>query len=123
MPSEEYNGMDAHEILAGGKATGGARVVVKDWMGYEVFIVGVISNFINDISSFIRSKEDNIALKPISNAVLSEHAASTLKTAVHDPEAEPNDPLANPKCPAQVSAQSPRGTRRGLFMALFQSLR
>ncbi|KAM0803554.1 P-loop containing nucleoside triphosphate hydrolase protein [Usnea florida] len=81
--------------------------VVKNKMGHEAPIVGVISNSFDDISSFVGLEEDNVALEPIFNDVLGDRARSTVrnvKTAVDDFEAELNQFFSNPKYPPKIPA-------------------
>lgn len=81
--------------------------IVKNKMGYEAPIVGVISNSFDDMSSYVGLEEDNVALEPIFNDVLGDRARSTLanvKTAVDEFEAELNHFFSNPKYPPQIPA-------------------
>lgn len=106
FPTDEDT-MHAHKIFGAGKTTGWVMAVVKNKMGYEAPIVGMILNSFDDITSFVDLEEDNVTLVPIFNDVLGERARSNLsnvKTAVDEFEAELNQFFTNPKYPPQIPA-------------------
>lgn len=99
--------MGKHKIFGGGKTTGWVVNVVKNKMGYEAPIIGVIANSFDDISSFVGLEEDNVALEPIFNDVLGERARATVttaKTALDEFEAELHQFFFHPKYPPQIPA-------------------
>ena len=94
FPTDEDT-MAEHKIFGGGKTTGWVLNVVKNTMGYEAPIVGVLSNFFDDISSFIGLEEGNAALEPLFNDILGDRA---------------NQFLSYPKYPPQIPAADLFGT-------------
>ena len=94
FPTDEDT-MAGHKIFGGCKTTAWVLNVVKNKMGYEAPIVGVISNSFDDISSFVGLEEGNVALEPIFDDILGDR---------------PNQFFSYPKYPPQIPAADLFGT-------------
>ena len=106
FPTDEVT-MRAHKKFGEPVTFEWSMAIVKNKMGYEAPIVGIIENSFDDITSFVGVEEDNVALEPIFNNVLGERAqdaVGSVKNAVDDFKAELKQFVSNPKYRPQVPA-------------------